>query len=254
MEQILSLYFIIYYNFKKPLIDYIMRIPKFRTFLINILALIICSCSDDGLFDGSVSIKGKLYDEYTNIGVPDILVTVDAISSNGLFGTRAEVGSFVTNSLGEFSTEIKTLPDASRYEFFIQGDTTHYSSTIDIDTEDFEYSASNLNFAIHLLTDLTINLEKITQTEINDTLYLSWGVINIVYGPFFDCDVINYENIPDNGFRWVGGNVKSTIRTKTIANKEIEIILNLYRNGIQEYIKDTFYCERNIQNVINFKY
>lgn len=225
-----------------------------RFSIILVLAVLTFSCSNDELFDGSIAVKGKVYDVYTNEGIANVQVVVEVIKPGDMFGFREEAGRFTTNSSGEFSANINTLSDASGYEFFILGDTSYFSNSFLLNAEEVENQASNLTFGTHLLTNITIHLEKTTPPEIVDTVSLSWGVSGIYYGPFYECSFTNYENSPTDGFRWIGGKVNSVIKTKTVANKDLELILEIYRNGIHEYVFDTVYCERNVNNVIHLTY
>jgi hypothetical protein len=212
-------------------------------------------CEDDNnLYDGTIDIAGKIINEYTKEGVPDITVTVDGVDAEGgIFGLRAEVGTFTTNSYGAFSTKINKLRGASRYDFLIQGGENHVSANQSLSITEIENKVIVLE--IYRLTDFIINLEKVSTALRNDTLYLTWYVLDSYdTGKFDPINIENQGNAPDIHFRWIGGEVHSIISTRTIANKNTQIIWELYRDGIYSFNVDTLYCERDITNVYSITY
>lgn len=233
------------------------RMKKVITKIIVLLAtgLVFYSCqNDDPLFEGTLTIYGTVADDYTGKGIPNVKLTFTGVSGDvGIFGGSVELGSFKTNSSGQFWGELRKLRDVERYDIMLIEESQYYSTVLPFSVVEMETQSDNLNLEMSRYTDLEIRLEKIADPNIPDTLYLSWGVIqNSVYGPF---DPIIFDGTqPDIGHRWIGGEVRTTIRTRTLANKHTEIIVDLYRNGTRTLTFDTLYCERNVLNTFDIFY
>ena len=56
------------------------------------------------------------------------------------------------------------------------------------------------------------------------------------------------------GLRWIGGNVKSTIKTRAYADQWTIVRWVLYRDGEKKEIIDTIICRRDLVNKVYLKY
>jgi hypothetical protein len=226
-----------------------------KLFIILFSILSIFGCEDDNhLYDGTLNIKGKISDDYTGEGIQNTELSIQGVSSSeGVFGLRLDLGKFKTNSEGYFSGEIKKMKNVERYDFILLADANYYSVIKEMSVSDVEGNLLNLDLTLSRLTELVINIEKTSPASIIDTLYISWGVINNqVYGPFQPLNFTGTQ--PDLGMRWIGGEVKSSIKTKTLANKTTEIITEIFRSGQYTLSYDTLYCERDVVNTYNINY
>jgi hypothetical protein len=204
--------------------------------------------------EGIIEIKGKVIDECTSAQIPrrDIIVQGLVESDNKL--VPVTTGQFTTDSTGCFTYELRKIKDALHYNFCLVGDSDYASITKEITLFDLEKNAKYLSFSLSKLADLTINFYRKSKTPVYDTLFLSWQS-NEIDGRFlYPYKIINYELMSDFESGWVGGKVKSTIKTRTVADTRTTVRWVLFRNGkVMEFI-DTITCKRDFANNVYFTY
>jgi hypothetical protein len=226
--------------------------------ILSALLLFLLSCKkqdDSQLFVGKIQIQGKVTDDHTNEGVPNVTIVIDGISSLGFMGgIRKEVGRTTTNQNGDFSTTINKIKKPIRYDFsffenydfFIPGNKSNISEEMLIE------EGMGLHFPAYKLSDFIIELKKVSETDIIDTIRVSWSSPGLYMGAVHDVTIEGDE--PYLGYMWKGYEVNSTIITKSIANRETIISWALNRHGSLTYSHDTIICERHAENVFIIEY
>lgn len=203
---------------------------------------------------GTIDIAGKVLDEYTKEGTPKRTVIIHGLkyAESGLIPTD-EIGRFYTDSSGHFTYTLQKIKDVYRYNFVFVADSTYSYSTHMVSLAELELNSKFLSFYLEKFTDLTIKIERINKTVPLDTLFISWKT-NDIDGRIYPHKVINYGIAHDLEFRWIGGNVKSVIETKTFANKNTVIKMFLFGKGGVKEMSDTIFCDRDMKNSFSFKY
>lgn len=203
---------------------------------------------------GTVDIAGNVLDEYTKTGIPNRTAIIQGLKStdSGIIPTE-DIGHFNTDSSGHFTFTLKEIKDVIWYNFVFAGDSDYPYSTQMISIYELRRNAKFLSFNLEKFTDLTIKIERIDKTVPCDTLFISWKTDDND-GRIYPHKVINIGAVPDFEFRWIGGNVKSVIETKTFANKNTVIHMYLFRNRRAKEMSDTIFCLRDVKNSFTFKY
>lgn len=119
---------------------------------------------------------------------------------------------------------------------------------------EFRQEGKFLSFRLRKLTDLTIKIEKKSKILFRDTLFVSWQSDGIDGGILYSYKIVNYGIPSDLALRWIGGDIKSVIKTKVFADKKTIVRWELYRNGRPKEIIDTIFCQREVANSLYFKY
>jgi len=220
----------------------------FITFISGVLA----GCLNT---EESLKIKGKVLDEKTKIGIPRKNIIVQGLLlSNNKF-VPVETGQFSTDSAGCFTYTLRKVKDYKNYRFCFVGDTDNLFTTREMTIFDLEQNAEALSFSLRKLTDLTINLKRISRTPVSDTLSLSWESDGVYFWFLYPYKIYNYgRKNYSYGPTWIGGGVNSTINTKVFADKMTKISWELYRFGRRKKFTDTITCRRDFTNIINFTY
>ncbi len=220
-----------------------------KSFIITSVCVILFGCIQT---EGTLDIQGKVIDEFTNKSIPTRKVIIKGWGFNDK--KEIDVGQFQTDSSGIFSYTMNKKKGLYYYYFSLTGDSTYSFSTQEIPLGELERNSKFLSFHLNKLTNFTIKIERCSKTPLYDTLYVSWKTDGIEGRSLYHGKTINYGTVPDFEFRWIGGNVKSEIKTKVLANKKATLCLELFRNGKKKEILDTLFCERDIDNFFTFKY
>lgn len=216
-----------------------------------VYSIIIAGCNST---EGTLDIEGRVVDEYTKVGIPNRVVLIQGlVESDSTLTPTAETGRFNTDSTGRFIYTVRKTKGAYWYKFTFVGDSNYSYTTQEMTLFDIKNSSKFLSFKMNKLTNLTIKVERSSKTLPYDTLFVSWKT-NGLEGKAYPHSVINNGVAPDIEFRWIGGNVNSLIETKTLANKNTIIYLNLFRQGRMKEMSDTIYCDRDVKNYFTFKY
>jgi len=224
---------------------------KYLFFILFIAVLLICSCDDTV---GTLELKGKVLDENTRVILPRRKVIIQAMIKDERNQIAVDAGQFTTDSFGCFTYVLQRVKNASLYHFYCVGDSDYASTTQLLGLSDLNRDGRFLNLQLQKLTDFTITIERKSKIPVCDTLYVSWKS-NEVDGPYLYPYVIeNYGIKQEIAFRWIGGNVKSKIRTRVYADKKTLIYFELARNSKKREFVDTIFCKREMANYANFKY
>jgi len=214
-------------------------------------SLLLIGCTNTG---GTIDIAGMVLDEYSKEGAPKRAVIIQGlIYADSGFKPIDDIGRFYTDSSGHFTYTLKKAKNAFWYNFAFVGDSAYSYATNMISLDELERNSKFLSFYLEKLTDFTIKIERSKKTAPYDTLFISWKT-NDVDGRIYPHSVINYGVVPDIEFRWIGGYVKSVIETKTFANKNTIVHMDLFtKDGVKE-MSDTIFCIRDVKNCFTFKY
>ena len=221
---------------------------KLALYITTFSCLLLIGCLQT---EGTLDIRGKVLDECTKEGVPNRKVIIKGLVSNN---TLIDAGQFYTDSSGHFTYTLKKTKGAYWYHFLFVGDSAYSVSTQEKSLTELQENSKYLSFVLNKLTDLTIRIDRCSKTPLFDTLYVSWKTNGIDGRTIYPHKVTNYGIFPDIEFRWIGGNVKSVIETKALANKNTIICFELIRKGKKREILDTVLCDRDVNNTFSFKY
>jgi hypothetical protein len=204
--------------------------------------------------EGILEIKGKVVDEGTKVKIPgrDIIVQGLVESNNKL--VPIDAGQFSTDNSGYFTYSLRKIKDAYYYNFYLVGDSDYSFMTQKIALFDLENNAKYLSFSLRKLADFTINIYRKSHTPAFDTLCLSWKSDGVDGRTLYPYKIDNNGLTSDLKLYWIGGNVKSTIKTKAFADKSTTVRWVLFRNGMMKEITDTITCRRHTINNVYLKY
>ena len=104
------------------------------------------------------------------------------------------------------------------------------------------------------MTDLTIVINRVSKTPLFDTLLMEWETNGIDGRTIYPYEIENYRINPDQGLIWIGGDVKSIIKTKVYAEKNAIVRWELFRDGKDKVMIDTIFCVRDAANSASLKY
>lgn len=224
---------------------------KLLRFIVFVTCLPILGCVNT---EGTIDLKGKVIDEKTKVLIPRRTIIVQALVGGYTISKTVDTGQFITDSSGYFSYTLRKVKDAYFYNFCLVGDSLYDSSITKLGLYDFNTAAGFVTLSLSKLADFTIAIERKSKTPALDTLYVSWESDRIDSEVLYPDKIENFGVPPDIRHRWIGGNVKSLIRTKAYADKQTIIYFELRRNGKRKEFKDTIFCIRDINNYFNFKY
>jgi hypothetical protein len=224
---------------------------KYVGFFVFVICIPVFGCLNT---EGTIEIKGKVLDENTRILIPRRTIIVEGLvgSYNKLIPVHA--GQFSTDLSGCFTYTLRKVKDAYFYNFCLVGDSAYAFSINKLDLIEISKDGMFLSFYLRKLTDFAITIERKSKTPVRDTLYVSWVSDEADGKTLYQDQIENYGVPPDIRYRWIGGNVKSVIRTKTYADKKTIVCFELFRNGKKKEISETIFCIRDIPNYVNFKY
>jgi len=204
--------------------------------------------------EGILEIKGKVIDEYTKVLIPLRDIIVKGLVERDEILVPVEAGQFSTDSTGYFTYSLRKIKDAYKYNFCLVGDSSYAFMTKEMTLFDLENNAHYLSFSLNKLADLTIKIFRNTLTPAFDTLCLSWKSNGVDGRTLFPYTIDNYGLPSDLQLYWIGGNVKSTIKTKVFADKSTVVRWVLFRNGRTKEILDTIICKRDLLNNVSLTY
>jgi hypothetical protein len=224
---------------------------KYFSFLAFVTVILFMGCGDT---EGMLEIKGKVLDESSQVTIPRREIVVQALVQNGNKLIPVNAGQFHTDSSGYFAYALRKVKNAWLYNFCLVGDSAYAFSTNKLGLTELKRYGEFLTFKLNRLTDFTITIDRKSKKPVRDTLRLSWKSNGIDGKSLYPYKIENYGIAPRMEFLWIGGNIKSAIRTKAIADKRTIICWELIRNGRKKEITDTIFCLRNVPNYVNFKY
>jgi hypothetical protein len=204
--------------------------------------------------EGTLEIKGKVLDETTKVPLPHRRIIAEALVGTSEPYSHVDAGHFSTDSAGYFHYSLEKVRDAYFYDFCLAGDSDYAYCTRRLGLYEIRKDAMFLSFGMSKLADFVITIERKSLNPPLDTLSLIWQSDGKEGKALFPCTVENYGNPPGIGFRWIGGKVRSVIRTKAYADKKTTVTWELRRNGKKQEFFNTVLCKRDVPNFVNFKY
>jgi len=220
-------------------------------FIAFVTVLLFMGCIDT---EGTLDLKGKVLDEETKVTIPRRKVIIQAFTEGDDNKTPVYVGQFLTDSVGCFTYTLNKVKHAHLYNFYFIGDSAYASSTNLLGLTELKRDGMFLSFHLSQLANFTITIYRKCKTPSCDTLNVSWKSNGMDGKTLYPYKIENYGIAPDLEFRWIGGDIKSAIKTKTFADKRTEICFELFRNGKRKEFVDTIFCKRDVANYANFKY
>jgi hypothetical protein len=229
---------------------------KYAGFMAFIAGILLMGCSDNR---GNVELIGKVVDEKTKTAIPCRRIIVQALVQDDEKLIPVYAGEFCTDSSGNFNYSLKNSANNYLFDFCIVGDSFYAFSNKRLGLTELSKYGKFLSFSLSRLTDLTISIESQSNKPYYETLYLSWnsdGMDGKKLYPYTikNNSIRNYSNTSEVPFKWMGGDIKSTIKTKVFADKETTIRWELFRNRKVKVIRDTILCKRDVSNYVYFKY
>lgn len=213
--------------------------------------MLFTRCSDP---EGIMELKGKVLDKDTKAAIPGRTIIIHALIKEEDTFKRINAGQFLTDSSGRFTYSLKKVRNCWLYNFCISGDSLYSFSTNKLGMTDLNRDGKFLTFYLNRLTDLMITIERQSKMPGPDTLFLFWESNGINGKILYPYSLENYGIAPYRGYIWIGGDIRSVIKTKTFADKKTIVSWKLYRNGTRKEIIDTIFCIRDLTNYVNFKY
>jgi hypothetical protein len=204
--------------------------------------------------EGKLELKGKVIDEYTKEEIPGRNIIVEGLVERNNDLVPVNAGQFSTDSTGYFTFSLRKVKDAYTYNFCLVGDSNYAFRTKELTLFELENNSKFLSFQLSKLVDLTIKIYRKTLSPAYDTLCLSWRSDGVDGKTLYPYKIDNYGLPSDLQLFWIGGNIKSTIRTKAFADKSTVVRWVLFRNGKIKEIMDTITCKRYILNNVYLTY
>jgi hypothetical protein len=229
---------------------------KYFGFMAIITCLLVMACSDN---KRKLELRGKVLDEKTKSAIPYRRIIVQALVQRDNKLMRVYAGEFCTDSSGYFAYSLRNIDNNYLFDFCIVGDSSYAFSNNRLGLTELSKYGKFLTFYLTRLTDLTISIESRSNKPYYETLYLSWksdGIDGKKIYPYTikNYGIKNYSNTTEIPFKWVGGDIKSTIKTKVYADKETTIRWELFRNRKTKVVRDTIFCKRDVSNYVYFNY
>ncbi len=204
--------------------------------------------------NGYMELSGKVLDEKTHEVIPNRKILVHEQYNSDDKNNSGFIGEFTTDSLGQFSYRLRKSEVTYFYNFEIIGDSVYDVSNNLLGMTDLNQNGKFLKFYMRRLTDLFLKIERKSQTAFQDTLFVSWLTGEVDGELLYPYKIINYgigSNLP---LRWIGGDIKSVVKTKVYADKKTIVYWKLFRIGRSKEFTDTIFCKRGEFNTISFKY
>lgn len=223
---------------------------------ISLIAFVSCifllGCSFTG---GTLYLKGKIIDKSTGIAIANRrLIIITLVKNDGRFVPDKVVGHFISNSSGQFEYALKKTKNIYLYDFYFTGDSIYAPSHNRLGLTELHRDNKFLSFSFDKLTDFSIKIERTSKIPARDTLYISWRSNGKDGKALFPYKVENNGYALNSRLEWIGGKVKSVLKTKVYADKKTIVRFKLFREGRYTVIVDTIFCERDVDNHIHFKY
>jgi hypothetical protein len=189
---------------------------KITIYIVSAMWILLTGCIKT---EGILKIEGKVIDKHTKTPIPGRDIIIQGLTGSYERFVPVYAGQFTTDSSGYFTYSLRKVKDAYHYNFCIVGDSDYSFMTEKIALLPLKRSANYLSFSLNKLADLTVQIFRKSKTPVCDTLYLSWKSDGVDGRTLYPYKVNNYELTTTHELRWIGGNVRSTIKTRAFADK-----------------------------------
>jgi hypothetical protein len=224
---------------------------KYSSLIAFVFGILLSGCINTV---GRIELKGRVVDDSTQTPIPNISVMVQAIQQRDDITKNIFIGDFTTDSSGCFTYTLNKIRDISLYNFCIEGNPDYDPSDQIMGLSDLHSYGKFLTIRIKRVADFTIKISRISKTTFRDTLTLTWETNGVDGQTFYPYKIENYRINSETGLKWIGGDVKSAIKTKVYADKNTIVHWELIRNGKHTNIIDTVFCKRDVANNVTFTY
>jgi len=225
-----------------------MKLNRLITFVFSIL---LSGCNNTV---GTFELEGKIVDETTKTAIPNLSVMIEAIDQSNEKSANIYVGDFTTDSSGCFAYTMKKVKNVSLYNFCIQGDPAYDPSNQVLGLTELNNNGKFLLFEVKRLVDFTMQISRESKTSFRDTLIVSWETNGVDGKTLYPYIIKNYRINAGNGLIWIGGDVKSEVKTKVYADKNTIVHWEIFRNGRYKEFTDTISCKRDDVNTVYLTY
>lgn len=220
-------------------------------FIVAILWIIFSGCAETV---GNLELEGEVLDGQTNIAIPSRKIIIQAMVKIENEFAPSYAGDFYADNTGHFTYTLRKVRNVCLYNFCVVGDSAYAFSNNIIDLTSLNRNSKVLKFYMNKLTDLSIKIDRRSVNPPRDTLYIAWESNGTDGKTLYPYKIENYQNESAGGLEWIGGKVKSIVKTKVFADKQTIIHWKLFRNEKYKEITDTIFCVRNTANSVHFKY
>jgi hypothetical protein len=227
-----------------------LRKTSIRLFVF-VFILLLSGCNNTV---GTIELKGKVVDADTKTAIPNLSIMVEALDQSNDKTGNIYVDDFTTDSSGCFQYTLKKVKNMSLYNFYILGNPDYDPSNQILGLSDLDHFGKFLSFEVNRIVDFTMKINRNNKTSFRDTLIVSWETNGVDGKTLYPFKIENYRINSENGLIWIGGDVKSVIKTKVYADKNTIVHWELFRNGRHKHIIDTIFCKRDAANSIYFTY
>jgi hypothetical protein len=226
-------------------------IMKYSIFIVFVSGLFLSGCNNTV---GTIELKGKVVDAATKTAIPNQLVMIEALLRCDDETTPIYAGEFTTDSSGCFVYTLKKIKNTSFYNFYIKENPVYDPLNQVLGLTDLKMYGKFLTFEVHRIVDFTMSINRESITTFRDTLIVSWETNGVDGKRIYPYTVENYHINAGNRLIWIGGDIKSKIKTKVYADKNTVVHWELFRNGQHTDIIDTIFCRRNTVNNVFLNY
>lgn len=216
-----------------------------------VFIVFLCGCNNTV---GKLEIKGKVVDDSTKVPVRGITIMIQAVEQTNEISKEVYVCDLQTDSSGCFAHTLQKVKNASLYIFSINGNPAYQPTDKFLGLSDLHSFGRFLTLEVSRITDLAIKINRENKGPLRDTLIVSWETNGTEGEDFYPYRIVNYRINSQTGLIWIGGEVKSEIRTKVYADKNTIVHWELFRNGTHRHIFDTIFCKRDVANSIGLVY
>jgi hypothetical protein len=224
---------------------------KYYGILAFILGMLLTGCN---FTTGSMELKGKVIDESTKAPIPNLLVKIEALNQANSNNAKIYAGEFTTDSAGCFTYTLKKVKNVVLYNFHIEGYPEYDRSDKILGLADLDTYGKYLSLEAKRIVDFTMKINRVSKTPLLDTLIVSWRTNGVDGETLYPFVIRNYRINSEKGLIWIGGDVKSEIKTKVYADKNTVVHWQLYRNSRHRDIIDTIFCNRTSANSVTLTY
>jgi hypothetical protein len=216
-----------------------------------VFSLLLSGCNDTV---GVIELKGEVIDAVTKTPVPGLSVMVEALDQSHDTSLNIYLGDFITDSSGCFAYTLKKVKNLYLYNFCLEGDPNYDPATEILGLTELNSYGKFLSFEVNRIVDFTMKINRVSKTTLCDTLIVSWKTNGIDGKTVYPFRIENYRINSENGLRWIGGDIKSAVKTKVYADKNTIVHWQLFRNGKHTDIIDTVFCMRDAVNSVYLTY
>jgi hypothetical protein len=224
---------------------------KYNILIAFVFGILLSGCNNTV---GTIELKGKVVDESTKTPIPYLSIVVEALDQSNDKSVNIYAGDFTTDSAGCFAYTLKKVKNMSLYNFCIEGDPAYDESNNILGLSDLNSYGKFLSFEVNRIVDFTMKINRKSKTTFCDTLIVSWETNGVDGKTLYPFKIENYRINSEYGLIWIGGDVKSVIKTKVYADKNTIVHWELFRNGRHKDIIDTIFCKRYAANSVYLTY